>query len=144
MTWDDYADAPALHLNVSRPPLPVSAPLSLKKHPEYRALGFCHAGQRERGEPRARDAERQVLQSPRGQGRLPWAWAWGFCKDVKTAGFLGDLCQCQDPKKPVSKPRIDCIDGCRFALVLPIIIGHFIRFGTSNKWLLKLLTQDFS
>ncbi|CAE7235267.1 unnamed protein product [Symbiodinium sp. CCMP2592] len=48
----------------------------------------------------------------------------------------------KDPKKPVSKPRIDCIDGCRFALVLPIIIGHFIRFGTSNKWLLKLLTQE--
>lgn len=41
-----------------------------------------------------------------------------------------------------SKPRIDCIDGCRFALVLPIIIGHFIRFGTNNPTLLKLLTQE--
>ena len=28
------------------------------------------------------------------------------------------------------KPRIDCIDGCRFALVFPIILGHFIRFGS--------------
>mmetsp|Transcript_991 Transcript_991/g.2035 ORF Transcript_991/g.2035 Transcript_991/m.2035 type:complete len:446 (-) Transcript_991:345-1682(-) len=41
-----------------------------------------------------------------------------------------------------AKPRIDCIDGCRFALVLPIIIGHFIKFGTSNPALLKLLTQE--
>ncbi|CAJ1399722.1 unnamed protein product [Effrenium voratum] len=40
------------------------------------------------------------------------------------------------------KPRIDCIDGCRFALVFPIILGHFIRFGTSNRLLLKLLTQE--
>ena len=27
----------------------------------------------------------------------------------------------------VSKPRIDCIDGCRFALVFPIVIAHFAR-----------------
>lgn len=40
------------------------------------------------------------------------------------------------------KPRIDCIDGCRFALVFPIIIGHFIKFGTENRLLLKLLTQE--
>lgn len=39
-------------------------------------------------------------------------------------------------------PRIDCIDGCRFFLVLPLIIGHFIRFGTSNQRLLKVLTQQ--
>jgi len=41
-----------------------------------------------------------------------------------------------------SKPRIDCIDGCRFALVLPIIVGHFVKFGTKNRLLLKLLTQE--
>lgn len=41
-----------------------------------------------------------------------------------------------------SKPRIDCVDGCRFALVLPIIVGHFIKFGTANPFLLKLLTQE--
>lgn len=41
-----------------------------------------------------------------------------------------------------SKPRIDCVDGCRFFLVFPIIIGHFIRFGTSKPLLLKLLTQE--
>lgn len=41
-----------------------------------------------------------------------------------------------------SKPRIDCIDGCRFALVFPIIVGHFIRFGTDRPLLLKLLTQE--
>mmetsp|Transcript_79323 Transcript_79323/g.256422 ORF Transcript_79323/g.256422 Transcript_79323/m.256422 type:complete len:454 (+) Transcript_79323:62-1423(+) len=40
------------------------------------------------------------------------------------------------------KPRIDCIDGCRFALVFPIIVGHFVKFGTENKVLLKLLTQE--
>eukprot|EP00931_Biecheleriopsis_adriatica_P087769 TRINITY_DN62196_c0_g1_i1.p1 TRINITY_DN62196_c0_g1~~TRINITY_DN62196_c0_g1_i1.p1 ORF type:complete len:478 (-),score=107.93 TRINITY_DN62196_c0_g1_i1:270-1643(-) len=40
------------------------------------------------------------------------------------------------------KPRIDCIDGCRFALVLPIVIAHFARFGTKNRTLLKLLTQE--
>eukprot|EP00429_Kryptoperidinium_foliaceum_P053985 CAMPEP_0176086002 /NCGR_PEP_ID=MMETSP0120_2-20121206/43048_1 /TAXON_ID=160619 /ORGANISM="Kryptoperidinium foliaceum, Strain CCMP 1326" /LENGTH=57 /DNA_ID=CAMNT_0017419829 /DNA_START=75 /DNA_END=244 /DNA_ORIENTATION=- len=36
------------------------------------------------------------------------------------------------PKGP-SKPRIDCIDGCRFALVMPIVVAHFARFSTSNK-----------
>ena len=41
-----------------------------------------------------------------------------------------------------SKPRIDCIDGCRFALVMPIVIGHFVKFGTSRPWLLKLFTQE--
>eukprot|EP00440_Ansanella_granifera_P018311 gb/GFBE01019883.1/.p1 GENE.gb/GFBE01019883.1/~~gb/GFBE01019883.1/.p1 ORF type:complete len:450 (+),score=97.02 gb/GFBE01019883.1/:1-1350(+) len=42
----------------------------------------------------------------------------------------------------MKKPRIDCIDGCRFALVLPIVIAHFARFGTKNPTLLKLLTQE--
>jgi peptidoglycan/LPS O-acetylase OafA/YrhL len=41
-----------------------------------------------------------------------------------------------------AKPRIECIDGCRFALVLPIVIGHFVKYGTSKPWLLKLLTQE--
>ncbi|CAE8620801.1 unnamed protein product [Polarella glacialis] len=45
-------------------------------------------------------------------------------------------------KTASKKPRIDCIDGCRFALVFPIIVGHFVRFGTKNKLLLKLLTQE--
>jgi len=45
------------------------------------------------------------------------------------------------PKAP-SKPRIDAIDGCRFALVLPIVIAHFARFSTDNKRLLKILTQE--
>eukprot|EP00429_Kryptoperidinium_foliaceum_P043834 CAMPEP_0176107360 /NCGR_PEP_ID=MMETSP0120_2-20121206/53882_1 /TAXON_ID=160619 /ORGANISM="Kryptoperidinium foliaceum, Strain CCMP 1326" /LENGTH=424 /DNA_ID=CAMNT_0017441497 /DNA_START=45 /DNA_END=1319 /DNA_ORIENTATION=+ len=40
------------------------------------------------------------------------------------------------------KPRIDCIDGCCFALVLPIILAHSARFGTTNKTLLKVLTQE--
>ena len=31
--------------------------------------------------------------------------------------------------RQVSKPRIDCIDGCRFALVFPIVIAHFARFA---------------
>lgn len=44
--------------------------------------------------------------------------------------------------RPAKKPRIDCVDGCRFALVFPIIVGHFIRFGTSRPLLLKLLTQE--
>lgn len=44
--------------------------------------------------------------------------------------------------KAAAKPRIDCIDGVRFALVLPIIIGHFVRFATNKEWLLKLLTQE--
>eukprot|EP00437_Effrenium_voratum_P011809 CAMPEP_0181446268 /NCGR_PEP_ID=MMETSP1110-20121109/26016_1 /TAXON_ID=174948 /ORGANISM="Symbiodinium sp., Strain CCMP421" /LENGTH=440 /DNA_ID=CAMNT_0023570339 /DNA_START=77 /DNA_END=1399 /DNA_ORIENTATION=+ len=46
------------------------------------------------------------------------------------------------PRAASRKPRIDCIDGCRFPLVFPIILGHFIRFGTDNKRLLKLLTQE--
>eukprot|EP00405_Crypthecodinium_cohnii_P043336 CAMPEP_0206576176 /NCGR_PEP_ID=MMETSP0325_2-20121206/30582_1 /ASSEMBLY_ACC=CAM_ASM_000347 /TAXON_ID=2866 /ORGANISM="Crypthecodinium cohnii, Strain Seligo" /LENGTH=462 /DNA_ID=CAMNT_0054081315 /DNA_START=30 /DNA_END=1419 /DNA_ORIENTATION=+ len=44
--------------------------------------------------------------------------------------------------KKTRKPRIDCIDGCRFALVFPIIVGHFVKFGTKNQILLKLLTQE--
>lgn len=44
--------------------------------------------------------------------------------------------------RPTKKPRIDCVDGCRFALVFPIIVGHFIRFGTNRPLLLKLLTQE--
>eukprot|EP00490_Sorites_sp_Unknown_P029498 CAMPEP_0114655208 /NCGR_PEP_ID=MMETSP0191-20121206/10962_1 /TAXON_ID=126664 /ORGANISM="Sorites sp." /LENGTH=433 /DNA_ID=CAMNT_0001870889 /DNA_START=33 /DNA_END=1334 /DNA_ORIENTATION=- len=50
----------------------------------------------------------------------------------------------KDVAKPVkaSKPRIDCIDGCRFALVFPIVVAHFARFSTSNLTALKLLTQE--
>eukprot|EP00929_Paragymnodinium_shiwhaense_P100094 TRINITY_DN62147_c0_g1_i2.p1 TRINITY_DN62147_c0_g1~~TRINITY_DN62147_c0_g1_i2.p1 ORF type:complete len:473 (+),score=73.68 TRINITY_DN62147_c0_g1_i2:76-1419(+) len=44
--------------------------------------------------------------------------------------------------KKVSKPRIDCIDGCRFALIFPIVVAHFVKFGTSRPFLLKLLTQE--
>eukprot|EP00401_Gymnodinium_catenatum_P083128 CAMPEP_0117621840 /NCGR_PEP_ID=MMETSP0784-20121206/87839_1 /TAXON_ID=39447 /ORGANISM="" /LENGTH=448 /DNA_ID=CAMNT_0005425773 /DNA_START=71 /DNA_END=1417 /DNA_ORIENTATION=+ len=50
--------------------------------------------------------------------------------------------QANDKTAKVSKPRIDCIDGCRFALVLPIVIAHFARFSTKNRTLLKLLTQE--
>lgn len=39
----------------------------------------------------------------------------------------------------MKKPRIDCIDGCRFALVFPIVVAHFARFSTSNLTALKLL-----
>eukprot|EP00429_Kryptoperidinium_foliaceum_P066497 CAMPEP_0176052296 /NCGR_PEP_ID=MMETSP0120_2-20121206/26001_1 /TAXON_ID=160619 /ORGANISM="Kryptoperidinium foliaceum, Strain CCMP 1326" /LENGTH=413 /DNA_ID=CAMNT_0017385735 /DNA_START=48 /DNA_END=1289 /DNA_ORIENTATION=+ len=49
----------------------------------------------------------------------------------------------QEIQKPTpSKPRIDCIDGCRFALVLPIVVAHFARFGTSHPKLLQFLTQE--
>eukprot|EP00930_Biecheleria_cincta_P001150 TRINITY_DN102311_c0_g1_i1.p1 TRINITY_DN102311_c0_g1~~TRINITY_DN102311_c0_g1_i1.p1 ORF type:complete len:461 (-),score=77.53 TRINITY_DN102311_c0_g1_i1:328-1710(-) len=41
-----------------------------------------------------------------------------------------------------TKPRIDCVDGCRFALVMPIVIAHFARFSTSNRTILKVLTQE--
>eukprot|EP00929_Paragymnodinium_shiwhaense_P045855 TRINITY_DN23380_c0_g1_i1.p1 TRINITY_DN23380_c0_g1~~TRINITY_DN23380_c0_g1_i1.p1 ORF type:complete len:454 (-),score=109.05 TRINITY_DN23380_c0_g1_i1:525-1886(-) len=44
--------------------------------------------------------------------------------------------------KKTSKPRIDCIDGCRFALIFPIVVAHFIKYGTSRPFLLKLLTQE--
>ena len=37
---------------------------------------------------------------------------------------------------------LDCIDGCRFALVFPIVVAHFARFSTNNLTALKLLTQD--
>ena len=39
-------------------------------------------------------------------------------------------------------PGIDCIDGCRFALVFPIVVAHFARFSTNNLTALKLLTQE--
>jgi len=45
-------------------------------------------------------------------------------------------------KPKASKPRIDCIDGCRFALVFPIVVAHFARFSTNNLTALKLLTQE--
>ena len=34
------------------------------------------------------------------------------------------------------------IDGCRFALVFPIVVAHFARFSTNNLTALKLLTQE--
>ena len=34
----------------------------------------------------------------------------------------------KDAKPAAKKPRIDCIDGCRFALVFPIVVAHFARF----------------
>ncbi|CAJ1397552.1 unnamed protein product [Effrenium voratum] len=53
---------------------------------------------------------------------------------------------CKDVSKvaaaPAKKPRLDCIDGCRFALVFPIMVAHFARFATSNRTALKLLTQE--
>ncbi|CAE7029094.1 CUL1, partial [Symbiodinium sp. CCMP2456] len=61
--------------------------------------------------------------------------------DAKAMATPADSKQEVKPVK-VSKPRIDCIDGCRFALVFPIVIAHFARFGTSNLTALKLLTQE--
>ncbi|CAE6919191.1 unnamed protein product [Symbiodinium natans] len=61
--------------------------------------------------------------------------------DAKAMAMPPDAKQEVKPVK-VSKPRIDCIDGCRFALVFPIVIAHFARFGTNNLTALKLLTQE--
>lgn len=61
--------------------------------------------------------------------------------ETKEPAVAGDA-KPQAAVKAARKPRIDCIDGCRFFLVVPIIVGHFIRYGTSNKILLKLLTQE--
>ncbi|CAE7375270.1 unnamed protein product [Symbiodinium necroappetens] len=61
--------------------------------------------------------------------------------DAKAMAMPPDSKQEVKPVK-VSKPRIDCIDGCRFALVFPIVIAHFARFGTNNLTALKLLTQE--
>ncbi|CAE7556965.1 unnamed protein product, partial [Symbiodinium necroappetens] len=44
--------------------------------------------------------------------------------DAKAMATPADSKQEVKPVK-VSKPRIDCIDGCRFALVFPIVIAHF-------------------
>lgn len=59
-------------------------------------------------------------------------------KDVKRVGEN----KSGEVAKAPRKPRIDCVDGCRFALVMPIVIAHFARFSTSNPQLLKLLTQE--
>jgi len=47
------------------------------------------------------------------------------------------------PLFSMRKPHLDCIDGCRFLLVFPIIVGHFVSFAgvRSEKWL-QLLTQE--
>mmetsp|Transcript_62478 Transcript_62478/g.174543 ORF Transcript_62478/g.174543 Transcript_62478/m.174543 type:complete len:417 (-) Transcript_62478:52-1302(-) len=44
--------------------------------------------------------------------------------------------------KEGGKERIDCLDACCATLVLPIILAHTARFGTSNKAALRLLTQE--
>jgi len=61
--------------------------------------------------------------------------------DAKAMAMPPDAKKDVKPVK-VSKPRIDCIDGCRFALVFPIVVAHFARFGTKNLTMLKLLTQE--
>ncbi|CAE7399613.1 unnamed protein product [Symbiodinium pilosum] len=61
--------------------------------------------------------------------------------DAKAMAMPPDAKKDAKPVK-VSKPRIDCIDGCRFALVFPIVVAHFARFGTKNLTALKLLTQE--
>ena len=43
---------------------------------------------------------------------------------------------------PHASTCIRGIDGCRFALVFPIVVAHFARFSTSNLTALKLLTQE--
>jgi len=40
------------------------------------------------------------------------------------------------------RERVNVLDGCCFTLVLPMIIAHTARFGTSNKALLRVLTQE--
>lgn len=65
----------------------------------------------------------------------------GVLKDSLKVSELAAQAVAQ-PAAKVSKPRIDCIDGCRFALVLPIIVGHFAKFGFKNEFILKLLTQE--
>jgi hypothetical protein len=55
---------------------------------------------------------------------------------------LAKATQSSSKSGKAAKPRIDCVDGCRFALVMPIVIAHFARFGTKNRTLLKLLTQE--
>ena len=52
---------------------------------------------------------------------------WGLCSFCVAVSFGRGL---------------DCIDGCRFALVFPIVVAHFARFSTNNLTALKLLTQD--
>jgi len=72
------------------------------------------------------------------------------CSEVNKAGAMqakdADAKALAKPEvkdaKPAKKPRLDCIDGCRFALVFPIVVAHFARFGTSNLTALKLLTQE--
>lgn len=67
----------------------------------------------------------------------PWKMLAGFSV-VALHLFDWELLP-QDVAKPMKKPRIDCIDGCRFALVFPIVVAHFARFSTSNLTALKLL-----
>eukprot|EP00930_Biecheleria_cincta_P083040 TRINITY_DN72686_c0_g1_i1.p1 TRINITY_DN72686_c0_g1~~TRINITY_DN72686_c0_g1_i1.p1 ORF type:complete len:544 (-),score=91.57 TRINITY_DN72686_c0_g1_i1:184-1737(-) len=42
---------------------------------------------------------------------------------------------------PVKKPRIAALDSLRFVLIAYIASGHFIFTATSNKFLLRLITQ---
>lgn len=42
---------------------------------------------------------------------------------------------------PAKKPRIAALDSLRFVLIAYIASGHFIFTATSNKFLLKLITQ---
>jgi len=66
---------------------------------------------------------------------LVWELACGY-------EVMAEAAKKPEAKPVAKKPRLDCIDGCRFALVFPIVVAHFARFGTSNLTALKLLTQE--
>ena len=69
--------------------------------------------------------------------QLPMLIEWSFSKSVQVHTLSCVLCSvCWIRSREsmsmhvwlqASKPRIDCIDGCRFALVFPIVIAHFAR-----------------
>ena len=55
---------------------------------------------------------------------------------------LGPTFHLHEQHRTMPHQGIDCIDGCRFALVFPIVVAHFARFSTNNLTALKLLTQE--
>ena len=48
----------------------------------------------------------------------------------------------KDAKPVAKKPRLDCIDGCRFALVFPIVVAHFARFEPQRCHKLPSVVKD--
>jgi len=69
---------------------------------------------------------------------LYYGFSWKQAQALKEAE---DKTTLEAPAPGAKKPRIGALDSLRFILIAYIASGHFIHTATSNKFLLKLITQ---